>query len=551
MTGGRPSPFSTEQNAHITSFYPTLLLAAASSSPDELKSWKKQTVQEILNSPLFEGKLPAKSQDPVENTKSWTKASAKITFKYLLILSLILSNYVDRHAKVKITAEPETAAQPKTAVDHKTSAGTTVDHKTSAETAVNSKTSAETTVDPKTSAETAVDPKPSAETTVDLKTSAEIKMTAKLNDTAETKMISTPSPAASNSLLSFSPSFCPLNGVALFERERRQSITASASERVHKSHARMAACYPACLMEMWDALDEATREAYTVTASKMVPNVASNQADFVGAMTHVLTDICRGGKLGGGVEMMLFYAYREYDGDLRAGTIHAHSSETVSDMADETSNWDSNFEIPWKAFADLAIPFPMDRTGTLIPRNWQGIPVFPLLNLKQQTVEEIADIMTQYLGQLWARSWDTDLPQWAGIAQNPDMYYDTRKFSLPVKIFRAPDSLSAVEIFALAEYFGVRSSDPFVFRDKEEAARWHEVPIRTDNAGTKRKRASPKTDGTSVPDGLDVANSKTTIMKQGRKQRHVASPIFTMGKMRHLSNVFAIVARQVYNSEPK
>ncbi|KAJ7223753.1 hypothetical protein B0H12DRAFT_1078110 [Mycena haematopus] len=474
----------------------------ASSSPDELKSWKKQTVQEILNSPLFEGKLPAKSQDPVENTKSWTKASAKITFKYLLILSLILSNYVDRHAKVKITAEPETAAQPKTAVDHKTSAGTTVDHKTSAETAVNSKTSAETTVDPKTSAETAVDPKPSAETTVDLKTSAEIKMTAKLNDTAETKMISTPSPAASNSLLSFSPSFCPLNGVALFERERRQSITASASERVHKSHARMAACYPACLMEMWDALDEATREAYTVTASKMVPNVAS----FRWAMTHVLTDICRGGKLGGGVEMMLFYAYREYDGDLRAGTIHAHSSETVSDMADETSNWDSNFEIPWKAFADLAIP---------------------------------------------SRSWDTDLPQWAGIAQNPDMYYDTRKFSLPVKIFRAPDSLSAVEIFALAEYFGVRSSDPFVFRDKEEAARWHEVPIRTDNAGTKRKRASPKTDGTSVPDGLDVANSKTTIMKQGRKQRHVASPIFTMGKMRHLSNVFAIVARQVYNSEPK
>lgn len=56
---GRPSPFSKEQDEYIEGFFPALL----AQDPTTVDSWKTTKVEDILKSPLFLGKLPAKKDE--------------------------------------------------------------------------------------------------------------------------------------------------------------------------------------------------------------------------------------------------------------------------------------------------------------------------------------------------------------------------------------------------------------------------------------------------------------------------------------------------------
>ncbi|KAF7374680.1 hypothetical protein MSAN_00353000 [Mycena sanguinolenta] len=269
---------------------------------------------------------------------------------------------------------------------------------------------------------------------------------------------------ATTALLSFSAP----TGIVLFEHRHRDAISASARERALQTGTGSSTCYADCLQEMWDALEETQQELYANEADKMLPGIAANQADFVRAMTHALTSVSRDGNLGGAVELMLFYAFRDSQGDLKTGSIHAHPSDNAVDMADGTDDWQANFETPWKIFADGVIPYIPQTAGPAILRNSQGIPIFPILDLKKLTPEEISGIIDEYLTQLWGFSLDTSVPDWDRIFEDPDVYYDTNKFSLPVPL-QAPGSLSAAGVYMLAEFFASNTEEPFVFRSKLDA----------------------------------------------------------------------------------
>ncbi|KAF8214521.1 hypothetical protein K438DRAFT_1749628 [Mycena galopus ATCC 62051] len=357
---GRPSPFPKQQKDFIESFYPALLTVHHGKSDVTLEKWKEETLETIMESPLFKGKLPSKEEDP----QKWC--------------------YFE-----DVEAE----------------------------------------------------------------------------DSEEVHELFG-SPFIGGALCSEDVAF------------------------VHPPHGHSFVCtpplgYDPCLSspessrnwsqiecEMWDGLEETERTLYLTEAGEMPSGIESfrNQVDFDRAMTHALTDVSRNGKLGGAVELMLFYAFRDPRGNLKTGT---------------TDNWQTDFETPWKTFADQVIPCKSsldvgELSSHAIPRNSQGIPIFPIIDLKQVTPNELSGIIDQYLTKLWACSWDATAPKWDEIFRDPDVYYDTSKFSLPVPL-QTPGLLGASEAYMLAEYFSQKRSEPFVFRCKDGQA--PEAPPSTEESG--------------------------------------------------------------------
>ncbi|KAJ7477892.1 hypothetical protein B0H11DRAFT_2234230 [Mycena galericulata] len=361
---GRRSPFSDAQNAHIATLYPALLAA----SEDDLKTLKDNTVQSILDSPLFKGKLASKEQDPKNggSPKEWKERLLKK-----------LTNYVDRHSQ-------------KSADSRKSVDSTLTDSKASLAPATNG---------------------------LDLK---------------------------------------GFKGI-------------------------------------WDAEDPKP-DPYPNKSHKPIPDIAFYQGDFVRAMTQALTDVCRGGELGE-PEFMLFYAFRESNGTLRAGTIDAHFSDDVADMAGETPDWQTNFQAPWRTFAERVIPYAADLGGIVIPRNSEGIAIFPRFDLKMVTATEISETLTKYLGHLWARSWGTNIPAWASIATEPHVYYDTDKYHLPVNL-QNPEALGSIEVHMLAGFFAT-VSEPFVFRSQAETVQMRSAA----NAAVHQGFHTPQHDGDAGDEG--------------------------------------------------
>ncbi|KAJ7755946.1 hypothetical protein B0H16DRAFT_1458467 [Mycena metata] len=236
------------------------------------------------------------------------------------------------------------------------------------------------------------------------------------------------------------------SGFALFELEQRAAET-----DMHLSN----------YSEMWQALGEAQQQNFETRAQSHPPSVTLNQIGFAGAMHKTLTDVCRGGDVGD-LEMMVFWAFREPDGELRHGILDVHSSDEVKNMVNETSDWGENYEEPWRKFADRVVP---NNAPTVDAPS--GIPIFPDVDLQNQTANSLGEILTGYLTQVWPpdySSGDGSSPPWDRIATDPDMHYDVDRFGLPVHL-KEPKLLNLAEVGPLAHYFST-NSEPFVFRTK-------------------------------------------------------------------------------------
>ncbi|KAJ7217233.1 hypothetical protein GGX14DRAFT_391044 [Mycena pura] len=170
--------------------------------------------------------------------------------------------------------------------------------------------------------------------------------------------------------------FAPLSAKSLFEVESRPFLEAEAIEQVSETKRRMAVCYPICVEERWNGLDEAKRTAYQMRADNTPQSVLTNQVDFPRAAQAALTALCRGGQVGK-LELMTFWAYRESDGILRHGIIDAHASDDVPNMAD-TPDWEERAYELWQQFADKVVPF------------------FPTCDLQSQPPKN-------YLTELWGK----------------------------------------------------------------------------------------------------------------------------------------------------
>ncbi|KAJ6485098.1 hypothetical protein C8R47DRAFT_1217138 [Mycena vitilis] len=387
----RPGPktkFSSEQEAHITSFYPELWKEYKKSSVSLVTSWKTKKIKDIMASPLFVGKLDTGPEGAPE--KEWRR---RILKKF--------NNFITKKKKA--------------------------------------------------------------------------------------------SPTEQSSFLQFT-----VTGFGLFGLLESAAIKAAATAHASRTLTRLLDCIESCQQEMWDALSAEQQAEYERRAQETDPTVATNQADFPRAMDKVLNDLCQGGAVGN-MELMLFWAHREVDGELRYGVVDAHSADHNRHMADETEDWEDSFDDKWMRFAEKAIPRPLSEVNpggiVKIPRNSLDIPVFPSLDLRKYNHEAIFEILKDYLTQLWEHEHRAHInPPWTDKSESRGQYYNTSLFALPFDL-KTLDSLSIAEVFGLTEYFlktaTIDSDKPFVFEP---------IPASNDLGGSQgtiktKKRSEPE--GTS------------------------------------------------------
>ncbi|KAJ7664645.1 hypothetical protein DFH06DRAFT_1324184 [Mycena polygramma] len=115
--------------------------------------------------------------------------------------------------------------------------------------------------------------------------------------------------------------------------------------------------YQTALKTLWDELDSETKLEWDAKAEEECGDVAKNQEEFHTNIHQALRSLCQSGIVGD-AEMLLFYAFREPEcGDLKAGTIHGHSTHNKINFGGE--ELEQTYGVPWAKFADGAIPCPV------------------------------------------------------------------------------------------------------------------------------------------------------------------------------------------------
>ncbi|KAJ7795498.1 hypothetical protein B0H14DRAFT_3495902 [Mycena olivaceomarginata] len=235
-----------------------------------------------------------------------------------------------------------------------------------------------------------------------------------------------------------------------------------------------AAVYQTVLKEMWDALSNDEKLHWDKMAEAESGDIEKNQKEFRPKMHQALTDLAQGGLIGD-AELLLFYGFRKpASGELDIGIIHGHSVHNRINFGGSRAEFQTNYGDPWGIFADAVIPRPLVTEDSVIPRNAFGVPVFPGIDLNVVTPADTRVLIAEYWAHIWAHVWApvTDYPPipWENLGRNPSAYYDTVKFSLPLKL-ALPQTLNTLHTTIWAEHL-VRTSSafadtPFVFYSKE------------------------------------------------------------------------------------
>ncbi|KAJ7857941.1 hypothetical protein B0H14DRAFT_3637466 [Mycena olivaceomarginata] len=286
-------------------------------------------------------------------------------------------------------------------------------------------------------------------------------------------IVGTPqAPSATGPLFKFSSL---LTGRQLFARDNSENINSAAAQRLTATgHENPAAVYQTVLKEMWDALSNDEKLHWDKMAEAESGDIEKNQKEFRLKMHQALTDLAQGGLIGD-AELLLFYGFRKpASGELDIGIIHGHSVHNRINFGGSRAEFQTNYGDPWGMFADAVIPRPLVTEDSVIPCNAFGVPVFPGIDLNVVTPADTRVLIAEYWAHIWAHVWApvTDYPPipWEDLGRNPSAYYDTVKFSLPLKL-ALPQTLNTLHTTIWAEHL-VRTSSafadtPFVFYSKE------------------------------------------------------------------------------------
>ncbi|KAJ7513290.1 hypothetical protein B0H11DRAFT_2213804 [Mycena galericulata] len=296
-----------------------------------------------------------------------------------------------------------------------------------------------------------------------------------------------PVPAPSNNAL-FTASR-PATGRELFAKEQKDDIMEQ-SKNLKKPGANTAGCYQAALKMAWDNEDDEVKAKYQLAAEEQAAagmNIPQNQLDFERNIGGTLQDLCNGAL--GPAEMVLLASFRNASGGISTFVVEGHSEQNDRSFSDFYPTFPV-LRKSWDSFSEEVLPAALtDRTDwNMIPRNSEGIPIFPSVDLDNITRLSLAQVTELYLRVCWDNSWPSDkvyptLPL-SDVAQTPDDFYDTTQFSFKPTLGEPLTSLSLSQLGGMVEYFIAMSTTetPFVFREKNdilvrrEAMRTEEPP---------------------------------------------------------------------------
>ncbi|THU85772.1 hypothetical protein K435DRAFT_868971 [Dendrothele bispora CBS 962.96] len=294
-------------------------------------------------------------------------------------------------------------------------------------------------------------------------------------------------------------------------RERRDELIAERPELKSNN----GAPYQLAISELWAVADQAS---YVTRAKEQFTDLERDEVKLSRALHWFLNTLSP--KLGE-IEMKLVYAYRHNRGGISVQSVDAacKSRANFDDKfeSDHDKTWDlfSNDFLRW---ADKHIPQhapkdPKPRSVLDIPKNLEGIPVFPNGKSSELTVAVMKDILTAYFKTLWFHSWPADLHMgaipWSGVTEHPEDYYDLNR--LPEgDMLQSPESMKNTDVVKWFEYFEERPRNipPFVFFSKSEIKERlrmrHAQAFAELKAGDELEEDEPALHSSSPPPEIDV-----------------------------------------------
>ncbi|THV03749.1 hypothetical protein K435DRAFT_851537 [Dendrothele bispora CBS 962.96] len=267
--------------------------------------------------------------------------------------------------------------------------------------------------------------------------------------------------------------------------------------------------YQLAISDLWAVADQAS---YITRAKEQFTDLERDEVKLSKALHWFLNTLSP--KLGE-IEMKLVYAYRHNRGGISVQSVDAacKSRASFDDKfeADHEETWDlfSNDFLRW---ADKHIPqhAPKDPKPTSaldIPKNKEGIPVFPNGKSSELTIAVMKDILTAYFKALWYLHMGA-IP-WSGVTEHPEDYYDLNR--LPEgDMLQSPESMKNTDVVKWFEYFEERPRNilPFVFFSKSEIKERlrmrHAQAFAELKAGDELEEDEPALHSSSPPPEIDV-----------------------------------------------
>ncbi|KAJ7132623.1 hypothetical protein C8R46DRAFT_1048344 [Mycena filopes] len=208
-------------------------------------------------------------------------------------------------------------------------------------------------------------------------------------------------------------------GRQLFARDMHTEIMTASKQHILDKGTTASGAYQLALKAAWDALDDEEVAEWDAKAEEECGDIGMNQAEFNTNIQQALRGLCRGGIVGD-AEMVLFYAFRSpKNGDLKAGSIHAHSKHNKTMFGGAETQ--TTYGIPWAQFADAVIPLHKDSAECV------------------------------------------DGPPWDKITLEPASFYDMERFSLPFPL-KEPQAFTIYETLAMGQYLSCPESPGFQFK---------------------------------------------------------------------------------------
>ncbi|KAJ7127479.1 hypothetical protein C8R46DRAFT_1237220 [Mycena filopes] len=253
-------------------------------------------------------------------------------------------------------------------------------------------------------------------------------------------------------------------GRQLFARDMHTEIMTASKQHILDKGTTASGAYQLALKAAWDALDDEEVAEWDAKAEEECGDIGMNQAEFNTNIQQALRGLCRGGIVGD-AEMVLFYAFRSpKNGDLKAGSIHAHSKHNKTMFGGAETQ--TTYGIPWAQFADAVIPRPVADGSVSVTVASDGTVLFPTVELDSVPPGDLRHLVAEYFDQCWLHKDSAecvDGPPWDKITLEPASFYDMERFSLPFPL-KEPQAFTIYETLAMGQYLSCPESPGFQFK---------------------------------------------------------------------------------------
>ncbi|KAJ3539619.1 hypothetical protein NMY22_g4652 [Coprinellus aureogranulatus] len=237
----------------------------------------------------------------------------------------------------------------------------------------------------------------------------------------------------------------------------------------HSGHVEGGALKNMAIKKLWDEVD---KTPWITKAGDLASNVKENQGALPWLFRQLTRDIVSRG-LTGDTLVKLCVSVRDSDGIRTNSISHVGYDAVKGELFDFGPADQAVREIRGDAWAEEArASFPQftPRNDIDIPTNKNGVPIFPPVDLKATTVEQLQWIIKSFLRAIYGYSTgSTEGLSLDAIHKDIDKFIDVSTFKVPAGT--SLDPKSPLEVMLLASWLVELSAtdNPFIFRSTPQS----------------------------------------------------------------------------------